>query len=92
MCVYIYIYICVCVCSSVDSQSRAESVITTRADSRFAPSQWETVLHCNDVSHWLGASLESALTTHTQSVPGLIMGLFQYKDAVLSVHEFPLWR
>ena len=32
-----------------------------RADSRFAPSQWETALHCNDVPHWLGASLESAL-------------------------------
>ena len=31
-----------------------------RADSRFAPSQWETVSLCNDVSHWLGASLESA--------------------------------
>ena len=32
-----------------------------RADSRFAPCQWETSLHCNDVSHWLGANLESAL-------------------------------
>ena len=32
-----------------------------RADSRFAPSQWETALLCNDVSHWLGGSLESAL-------------------------------
>ena len=32
-----------------------------RAESRFAPNQWETALHCNDVSHWLGASLESAL-------------------------------
>ena len=32
-----------------------------RADSRFAPSQWETALPCNDVSHWLVASLESAL-------------------------------
>ena len=32
-----------------------------RADSRFVPSQWETALLCNDVSHWLGASLESAL-------------------------------
>ena len=30
-----------------------------RADFRFAPSQWETALLCNDVSHWLGASLES---------------------------------
>ena len=32
-----------------------------RADSRFAPSQWETALLCNYVSHWLGTSLESAL-------------------------------
>ena len=32
-----------------------------RADSRFASSQWETALLCNDVSHWLCASLESAL-------------------------------
>ena len=35
-----------------------------RADSRFAPSQWETALLCNDISHWLGASLESALLSH----------------------------
>ena len=32
-----------------------------RADSRFAPSQWEMPLLCNDVSHWLRASLESVL-------------------------------
>ena len=31
------------------------------ADLRFVPSQWETALLCNDVSHWLGANLESAL-------------------------------
>ena len=30
-------------------------------DSGFAPSQWETALLFNDVSHWLGASLESVL-------------------------------
>ena len=35
-----------------------------RADSMFAPSQWETVLLCNDVSHWLGANPESALKGH----------------------------
>ena len=28
-----------------------------RADSRFAPSQWETALLCNDVSHCLGTRL-----------------------------------
>ena len=32
-----------------------------RVDSRFAPSQWEMALVCNDVSHWLGANLDSAL-------------------------------
>ena len=31
-----------------------------RADSRFAPSQWEMSLQSNAVSHWLGANLESA--------------------------------
>ena len=32
-----------------------------RADSKFAPSQWKTALFCNDVFHWLGTRLESAL-------------------------------
>ena len=31
------------------------------ADSRLAPSQWETSLQCNAMSHWLGANLESAV-------------------------------
>ena len=35
--------------------------IKCRADSRFAPSRWETALLCNDVSHWLGANRESTL-------------------------------
>ena len=32
-----------------------------RAVFKFSPNQWETALLCNDVYHWLGASLESAL-------------------------------
>ena len=32
-----------------------------KAHSRLANSQLETALLCNDVSHWLGANLESAL-------------------------------
>ena len=32
-----------------------------RADFRLAPSKWETSLQSSAVSHWLGASLESAL-------------------------------
>ena len=31
------------------------------AGSRFAPSQWETTLLCNDVFHWIATSLESTL-------------------------------
>ena len=29
----------------------------------YAPSQWETLLQCNDVSHWLGAYLDWSLNT-----------------------------
>ena len=32
-----------------------------RDDFRFGPSLWETALLCNDVSYWVGASLELAL-------------------------------
>ena len=31
-----------------------------RADSRLAPSQWETSLQSSAVSHWLGSNLDSA--------------------------------
>ena len=37
------------------------SKLKCRAVSRLAPSQWETPLQSNAVSHWLGANLESAL-------------------------------
>ena len=33
-------------------------------DFRFVPSQWETALLCNDVSHWLSANLESVLCVY----------------------------
>ena len=43
-----------------------------RADSKFAfaPSHPETELLCDDVSHWLGAILESALLRYSQHVEG----------------------
>ena len=46
---------------SVKSGSCCYASYKSQADFRFAPSQWETALLCNDVSHWLGATLESAL-------------------------------
>ena len=43
-----------------------------KADSRFAPSQWETLLQSNAVSHWLCANLDSALLTHLLSPTDLL--------------------
>ena len=44
-----------------DKTRKFSTMWAIRADSRLAPSQWQTELLCNDVSHWLDASLESAL-------------------------------
>ena len=43
------------------SQQPFHAVLDYRADSRFVPSQWEMAWLCKDVSHWLAASLETAL-------------------------------
>ena len=64
MCAYIYISIYAYIssfCGELVHWHKGNLINHIRADSRFAPSQWETKLLCNDVSHWLGASLESAL-------------------------------
>ena len=46
-----------------------------RADPRVVPSQWETSLQSNAVSHWLGANLESALDHGPNPVELLITGI-----------------
>ena len=33
----------------------------SRDQSRYVPSQWETSLHCNNISHWLGTNLDWSL-------------------------------
>ena len=40
-----------------------------RDQSRYAPNQWETSLHCNDVSHWLGVYLDWSLVSCLFSSP-----------------------
>ena len=49
--------------SRCDILVRMSSVKWTynRNDSRFSPSQWETSLQSNAVSHWLGANIKSGL-------------------------------
>ena len=55
-----------------------QSRVHLRADSRFAPSQWETSLQSNAVYHWLGVNLESALLdTEILGMSGLIYVFFE---------------
>ena len=51
---------------------QSQKDMISQADSRFVPRQWETVLLCNNFSHWLGASLESALYHDTQTFYALM--------------------
>ena len=52
--------------------------------SRFAPSEWEMELLWNDISHWLGTHLESALFTGLDFVS---INHFQY---VIMAYIWPL--
>ena len=45
---------------SNNTKPQPEPMLPYRADSRLAPSQWETSLQSNAISHRLGANLESA--------------------------------
>ena len=57
--------------------SHQSQLSSNRAVSRFAPSQWETALICN-ISHWLGASLESVNRAVSRCAPS------QWEMALLS--------
>ena len=60
-----------------------------KADSRFASSQWEAALLCNDVSHWLGAYLESALCILYRWLSTHLIS--QVK--VVTIYDFtPIWQ
>ena len=75
--------------------------INDRADSRFAPSQWEMALLCNSVSHWLcnsvshwlGASLGSALNGCHQGLclccPDAKLWVTEYRYKLMFLN--PLW-
>ena len=55
--------------------------------SRYAPSQWETSLHCNDVSHWLSPYLDWSLQCNVWPATGaLTVHLSNISSTI-----FPLW-
>ena len=55
----------------------------------FATSQWETVSLCNDVSHWLGASIESALEATFRPSPTRGRRLNIQSPPVCNGHTLP---
>ena len=61
-----------------------------RADSMFAPSQWQTPLLCNGVSHWLGVSIESASRRHQMEKFSALLSLCAGNSPATG--EFPSQR
>ena len=67
-------------------------VLGCRARSRLAPSQWETWLQCNAVSHWLGANLKSALGCDLWwTTDGECPNYFQHDDVIKWKHFLSYW-
>ena len=62
-----------------------------RADWRFARSQWEMTLLCNDVSHWLVASLKLALHSYVHHDDVIKWRHFpRYWPFVRGIHRSPV--
>ena len=62
-------------------------VVCVCADSRFAPSQWETSLQKNTASHWLGANLESRFAPSQWETSLQSNAASHWLGANLGVHE-----
>ena len=70
-------------------------VIWLIQDSRFVPSQLETALLCNDVSHWLGAAENSALfiwTSYECSIMCKLVGNLRYSPMKLYHWDLFAWE
>ena len=59
------------------------SVLISRANSMFVPSQWEMSVQSNAVSHWLGANLESALLLVKQKRTAVLRSAFYWYGLTL---------
>ena len=72
------------------------------ADFKFAPSHREAALHYNDVYHWLGASLESALKSHPSNIIMYkannatyylnVLCVCAYTNATIAKHTEQVWN
>ena len=63
-----------------------------KADSRFAPRQWETSLQSNTVSHWVGANLESALILGYKTIKNVQWGaVIAQSNIIYCLHHCSDW-
>ena len=51
--------------------------------------QWGTASLCNDDSHWLGASLESALVVYLMVVTRYVYAYRDTRDTIINGHNCP---
>ena len=58
-----------------------------RADFRFAPSQWETLLQSNAVSDWLGANLKSALSGPRVFIINVLSSMAGFNNVYVSYND-----
>ena len=72
--------------------SPSGSSLVCGADPRLVPSQWETSLQSNAVSHWLGASLESALGLACILDPNFVCILDPTTTQTYFRQRFPWWQ
>ena len=66
-----------------------EQDVMNRADSRFAPSHWETSLQSHAISHWLGPSLQSALMMRFQGTLRVNLKSWDFPSSLLSLSPHP---
>ena len=77
----------------IETDSCFHGTLESRDQSRYAPSQWESSLQCNDISHWLVAYLDWSLGESWYLTSGVsvnrgsitertVMGLHLYKDGI----------
>ena len=72
------------------------SSLTGRAHTQtmYAPSQWETTLQCNVVSHWLGAYTKWSLGLGEERIAGsfwhshITITLFSYSSAYIYIYIY----
>ena len=74
-----------------DWDSPPRMCLNMKANSRLSPSQWETLLQSNTVSHWLGENLESALNMLLLNLKLLCILVVNY-DKIRKLKIPVLWR